>query len=205
MDSDNPHTSSLILASGSPTRARMLRDAGLAAEAVAPGVDEEAVKRALAAEHAPAEHVALTLAELKAVRVSQRRPGALVIGADQTLVCNGVLFDKPPDLAHARAQLQALRGKPHELISAAVAARDGAALWRETQRARLVMRAFSDAFLDRYLEQVGEDALGSVSAYRIEGPGAQLFARVDGDLFTILGLPLLPLLEFLRGHGVVPR
>ena len=205
MDSDKPYSAGLILASGSPTRLRMLRDAGLAPEAVAPGVDEDGVKRSLAAERAPADHVALTLAELKAMRVSRGRPGALVLGADQTLVCNGVLFDKPPDLAHARAQLQALRGKTHELVSAAVIARDGAALWRGTQRARLVMRPFSDAFLDGYLEQVGEDALGSVGAYRIEGPGAQLFAQVEGDLFTILGLPLLPLLEFLRGHGALPR
>jgi septum formation protein len=205
MDSDNPYTAGLILASGSPTRIRMLRDAGLAAEAIAPGVDEDAVKRALAAERAPADHVALTLAELKAVRVSRSRPGALAIGGDQVLVCNGVLFDKPPDLAHARAQLQALRGKAHELISAAAVARDGAALWRETGRARLTMRPFTDAFLDRYLAEVGEDALASVGAYRIEGLGAQLFSRVDGDLFTILGLPLLPLLEFLRGQGVAPR
>jgi septum formation protein len=183
----------------------MLRDAGLAAEVASPGVDEAEVKRALAAEGAPADHVALTLAELKAVRISSRRPGAFVIGADQTLVCNGVLFDKPADLAHARAQLQALRGRPHELVSAAVVAQDGAALWRETQRARLVMRAFTDAFLDDYLRQVGDDALGSVGAYRIEGLGAQLFARIEGDLFTILGLPLLPLLEFLRGHGMATR
>ena len=196
---------SLVLASASATRVRMLRDAGLELEAVAPGVDEAAVKRSLAAERAPADHVASTLAELKAIRISNVRPGALAIGADQMLVCNGVSFDKPPDLAHARAQLQALRGKTHELVSAAAAARDGVVLWREATRARLRMRPFSEAFLDDYLDRVGEDVLASVGAYRIEGLGAQLFDRVEGDLFTILGLPLLPLLEFLRGHGALPR
>jgi septum formation protein len=205
MDNDNPHSRGLILASGSATRLRMLRDAGLTLTAVPPGVDEAAVKRSLAAEGAPADHVALTLAELKALRVSRSHPDAMVVGADQTLVCNGVLFDKPPDRAHARGQLQALRGRTHELVSTAVVARAGVALWREAQRARLTMRPFSDGFLDDYLEQIGEDSLESVGAYRIEGRGAQLFARVEGDLFTILGLPLLPLLEFLRGHGVLPR
>lgn len=183
----------------------MLRDAGLDPEAVAPGVDEDEVKRSLRLEAAPADHVALTLAELKALRVSRARPQSLVVGADQTLVCNGVQFDKPPDLAHARAQLQALRGRTHELVSAAVAVRGGAAIWRVTQSARLTMRPFSDGFLDGYLAAVGEEVLGGVGAYRIEGLGAQLFSRVEGDLFTVLGYPLLPCLEFLRDQELLPR
>lgn len=205
MQSDNRHTARLVLASASPTRARMLREAGLAVEASTPGVDEDEVKRSLRLEAATAEHVALTLAELKALRVSRSRPDDLVVGADQTLVCHGVQFDKPPDLAHARAQLQALRGRTHELVSAAVAARGGTAIWRATQSARLAMRPFSDAFLDGYLAACGEDALGGVGAYRIEGLGAQLFSHVDGDLFTVLGFPLLPFLEFLRDQGVLAR
>lgn len=205
MHSDNRHTARLILASASPTRARLLREAGLEVESVAPGVDEDAVKRSLRLEAAPADHIALTLAELKALRVSRLRPDELVVGADQMLLCNGVQFDKPPDMAHARAQLQALRGKPHELVSAAVAARGGAPIWRETQRARLAMRPFSDAFLDEYLAAAGEDVLGSVGVYRVEGLGAQLFSRIDGDIYAVLGFPLLPFLEFLRGHGALPR
>jgi septum formation protein len=185
MHSDNRHPPRLILASASQTRAKLLRAAGLDVEAVAPGVDEDEVKRSLRLEAAPADHVALTLAELKALRVSRSRPDALVVGADQTLQCGGLQFDKPPDLAHARAQLQALRGRRHELVSAAVAARGGASLWRETQRARLTMRPFTDAFLD--------------------GLGAQLFSRIEGDLFTVLGFPLLPFLEYLRAQGMLAR
>lgn len=205
MNSDNLGRPRLILASASPTRAAMLQNAGLDAEIAAPGVDETAVKRALQAEKASAEQVAVTLAELKAVRVSRLYPGALAIGADQTLDCEGVLFDKPADLAAARAQLKWLRGKTHELVAAAAVARDGAPIWRAAQRARLRMRDFSDAFLEDYLERAGEDVLGSVGGYRIEGLGAQLFARIEGDLFTALGLPLLPLLDFLRGHGAAAR
>lgn len=205
MHSDNRDTARLVLASASPTRAKLLWDAGIDLESVAPGVDEDAVKRSLRLESAPGAHVALTLAELKALRVSQRRPDALVVGADQTLVCDGVHFDKPPDLAHARAQLQALRGKRHELVSAAVAARGGTPIWRETQRAQLTMRPFTDAFLDRYLAAASEDVLGSVGAYRVEGLGAQLFSRIDGDLYTVLGFPLLPFMDFLRDQGILAR
>jgi septum formation protein len=197
--------SNLILASTSATRQRLLREAGLGFDSRAPGVDEDAVKASLKSEQAGAAQIAETLAELKALRVSARRPEALVIGADQVLDCNGVLFDKPPDLAHARAQLQALRGKPHILATTVCVAQNGARLWHHNAQARLVMRPFSDAFLDDYLKAAGADVLGSVGVYRLEGLGAQLFSRIDGDFFTILGLPLLPLLDFLRGRGVLAQ
>lgn len=197
--------SELVLASTSITRQRLLREAGLRFDSQAPGVDEDEVKVSLKAESAGAAQIAETLAELKALRVSARRPGALVIGADQVLDCNGVLFDKPPDLAHARAQLQALRGKTHVLATAVCVSQNGARLWHHNAQARLAMRPFSDAFLDDYLKAAGEDVLGSVGVYRLEGLGAQLFSRIDGDFFTILGLPLLPLLDFLRGRGVLAQ
>lgn len=205
MHSDNRHTARLVLASASPTRARLLRAAGLDVESVAPGVDEDEAKRPLRLTAAPAGRVASTLAELKALQVSRLRPADLVVGADQILVCDGAEFDKPTDMAHARVQLQTLRGRRHELVSAAVAARGGAAIWRKTQRARLTMRLFSDAFLDDYLAAAGADVLGSVGAYRIEGLGAQLFSRIEGDLYTALGFPLLPFLDFLRGQGMLVR
>lgn len=193
---------SLVLASGSRTRAMMLERAGLTAILDKPAVDEEEVKLAGRAEGVPAEAVAEALAELKAQRITRRHPGALVIGADQMLDCDGVWFDKPTDRAGARAQLLALQGKTHQLISCAVVVCDGERLWHKTDRARLTMRRFSEAFLDDYLDRAGDDVLQSVGAYQLEGLGAQLFQRVEGDFFTILGLPLLPLLGFLRVHGV---
>lgn len=193
----------LILASSSPTRRRVLEAAGLSFGVEAAGVDEDEVKFSLKASGASGAQIAETLAEMKASRVSARHPGALVIGADQVLECNGVLFDKPPDPAQARAQLQALRGRSHELLSAICVARDGARIWHFNGRARLVMRPFSAAFLDDYLRRGGQDLLGSVGVYRLEGLGAQLFSRIEGDWFTILGVPLLPLLDFLRGHKLV--
>lgn len=194
----------LLLASASLTRARLLENAGLAFAAEAAPVDEDEAKRALEAEGSDAAAIAAALAELKARAVSRRHPGAFVIGADQVLDCDGRRFDKPADLAAARAQLLALRGRTHELVSAAVVVRDGRPLWHHVGRARLTMRPFSDVFLDRYLAEAGDAILGSVGAYQLEGRGAQLFARVEGDYFTILGLPLLPLLDFLRAHGLVP-
>ena len=155
------------------------------------------------AEGAPARDIADALAELKAQRVAMRRPDRLVLGADQVLVCDGRLFDKPADLAEARTQLAQLRGKRHHLLSAAVVFEDMRPVWRHVGRADLTMRAFSDAFLDRYLEEEGEAVLASVGAYRLEDGGAQLFSRVEGDLFTIMGLPLLELLTFLRTREVV--
>jgi septum formation protein len=193
----------LVLASASASRIAMLRQAGLIVAQEPAGVDEDAVKRSLRAEGADADHVATTLADLKAQQVSRRRPEAFVIGADQMLDCNGVWFDKPLDIDHARAHLMSLRGRKHELITAAVVVRGGARIWHHVERATLTMRPLSDAFIDQYLRDVGTEVCSTVGAYRLEGLGAQLFSRVDGDFFTILGLPLLPLLDFLRGRGIV--
>ncbi|MBP2306189.1 septum formation protein Maf [Azospirillum melinis] len=192
----------LVLASGSRTRAAMLEQAGLPAILDRPLVDEDEVKATGRAEGVPADAVAEALAELKAQRITRRHPGALVVGADQMLDCEGRWFDKPADRAAARAQLLDLRGKTHQLVSCAVVVRDGERMWHKTDSARLTMRNFSEAFLDDYLDRVGDDVLHSVGAYQLEGLGAQLFHRVEGDFFTILGLPLLPLLGFLRVHGV---
>ena len=195
----------LVLASASRSRATMLAAAGGAFATDPAGVDEAEVKKSLLAEGARPADVAETLAELKAQQVSRRHAGALVIGADQVLECNGVLFDKPPDRAHARGHLQALRGRTHRLHAGVCVIRDGDYLWHANDTADLVMRDVSDAFIETYLDAIGDDALLSVGAYQLEGRGAQLFTRVAGDFFTILGLPLLPLLEFLRGHGALPR
>lgn len=193
----------LFLASASPARAALLRQAGVEAQIEAAGVDEGGVKASLRAQGADAAKAAETLAELKAMRVSRRHAGALVVGADQMLVCGDVWYDKPKDMDEARRHLGALRGKSHDLVSAVCVVRDGTRLWHHGERARLWMREFSDGFIDAYLKAIGRDALGLVGAYRLEGLGVQLFARIDGDFFGILGLPLLPLLDFLRGRGVV--
>ncbi|QCG97542.1 septum formation protein Maf [Azospirillum sp. TSA2s] len=192
----------LVLASGSRTRAAMLEQAGVTAILDKPLVDEDEVKAAGRAEGVSADIVAEALAELKAQRITRRHPGALVVGADQMLECEGRWFDKPADRAAARAQLFDLRGKTHRLVSCAVVVRNGERMWHQIDSARLTMRNFSEAFLDEYLDRVGDDVLHSVGAYQLEGLGAQLFHRVEGDFFTILGLPLLPLLGFLRVHGV---
>lgn len=198
-----PHP--LLLASASPTRRRMLQEVGIDCEAVPAAIDEAGVKASYRAEGSTADETAAALAELKALRVSTARPGVLVVGADQILVCDDVWFEKPGDAARARSQLEALRGRDHELVTSVCVALDGAVIWSHGVRARLTMRAFSDDFLADYLVAEGAALYQSVGAYRLEGLGAQLFARVEGDYFAILGLPLLPLLDFLRGHGVVRR
>jgi septum formation protein len=195
----------LILASRSPARAELLRRARVPFEAAPAAVDEAAVKAGMLAESALPRDIADALAMLKAQRAAARHPERLILGADQVLVCEGQLFDKPRDLAEARAQLQALRGRSHELLSAAVVYERAAPVWSHIGRARLTMRAFSDAFLDTYLAAEGDSLLASVGGYRLEDGGAQLFARVDGDLFTVMGLPLLELLGFLRTRGVCPE
>lgn len=193
----------VILASQSAIRRKLLENAGLAVETLPARVDEDEIKLALRAAGASVEDAAIKLAEAKARRVAERIPGALVIGCDQMLECNGVWFDKPPDRAHAAAHLRALSGKTHRLISAVVAYRNMVRVWHHVDAAKLSVRPLSDAFIATYLDQVGDAALSSVGAYQLEGLGAQLFTRIEGDYFTVLGLPLLPLLGFLRANGVV--
>jgi septum formation protein len=194
----------LILASASASRARLLRAAGVTFEQRAAAVDEEAIRAALQAENASPLDAATALAELKAERVAQHAPPeALVLGADQILACEGRWFGKPESIAEARAQLAELAGRRHELATAVVGCRGGARIWHAATQVRLWLRPCSPAFLERYLAAVGERALGSVGAYQIEGLGAQLFARVEGDHFAIQGLPLLEVLEFLRAQGVL--
>jgi septum formation protein len=195
----------IVLASGSVTRHRLLEAAGLNILVDVPRVDEEEVKRSCRQAGLSAAEVAEALAELKAGRVASRYPGVHVIAADQMLTCQDLWFDKPPDRAHAHAQLTALSGKTHQLISAVVVMHNGARIWHHVDRAEMVMRPLSDVFINNYLDRMGSAALTSVGAYQLEGLGAQLFNRIQGDFFTILGLPLLPLLDFLRSRGVVDR
>ena len=194
----------VVLASRSASRAAILKGAGVPFETVSSGVDETAAKDRLLAAGADPRAIAEDLAEAKALAVSARRPGALVIGADQTLDLGGALYDKAETLEEARMRLLELRGRPHALHSAVVVARDGLTVWRLTESPRLTMRAFSDECLDGYLARQGETLLGSVGCYQLEGEGVQLFEAIEGDFFAILGLPLLPLLGFLRRAGAVP-
>jgi septum formation protein len=193
----------LILASGSAVRARLLREAGIAFTQEPARVDEDAVKDGLLAEKARPHQIADALAELKAIRVSQKHAQAHVIGCDQILWCEDRLYNKPGSVAEARQALLALRGKTHSLYSAVCVARGGAVLWRYFSQPKLTMREFSEDFLDNYLAKAGEAVLSSVGAYQLEGLGSQLFSRVEGDYFSILGLPLLPLQDFLRQHRIL--
>jgi septum formation protein len=193
----------LVLASRSAARMRLLADAGVVFRAEAADIDERAVEAPLAVAGASPAEVALHLAAAKALVVAARHPGAMVVGADQTLDLDGERFDKPADVAAAAAQLRRLRGRTHALHSAVACVRDGAVEWRHVETARLSMRAFTDAFLGGYLAATGEAVTGTVGAYQLEGRGAQLFDRVEGDHFTVLGLPLLPLFGFLRSAGVL--
>ncbi len=193
----------IILASKSPTRAALLTGAGVAFETLSPGVDEDAVKAELLAAGGSPRDVAVALADRKALAVSVRR-GGLVIGADQTLEFASGLYDKVDTLLAAAERLRRLRGETHQLHAAVAVARDGAVIWRDLVSVTLTMRRFSDAFLQSYIETEGPLALGSVGCYRLEGPGAQLFERIEGDYFAILGLPLLSLLDLLRREGTLP-
>jgi len=193
----------LILASSSPTRQRLLADAGLEFIVEPARIDETTIKARFTAEGRSASDCALALAEAKARHVGAHYRCGLVIGADQILMCGGVWFDKPANLTDARCQLLVLRGRTHQLVTAACAVQEQACLWQGEATAKLTMREFSDAFLDAYLAAEGAAVLGSVGAYRLEGRGIQLFAQVEGDYFAILGLPLLGLLGFLRERGAL--
>jgi septum formation protein len=191
----------LVLASQSAVRRQVLTNAGLCFEVEAADVDETAIKQKLTATGAEAGEIAAALAAEKARTISGRRSGDLVIGADQILACGADLFDKPEGIAGARQHLQRLRGQTHQLHSAVCLARAGEVLWQHLEVPRLTMRDFSDAELEAYLAHSGDGILSSVGAYRLEDIGVQLFADIAGDYFSILGLPLLPLLAVLRQHG----
>jgi septum formation protein len=193
----------LVLASRSAVRRSLLEAAGIPIELCPADLNERAVEARASAQHPSA--IATLLAREKAFSVANAHPGRLVLGADQTLALGGKQFSKPPDRLAARSQLQALRGRTHELHAAIAFVQGGVVAFEHVETARLTMRSFSDAFLDRYLETVGEGALTSVGGYQLEGLGVQLFEHIDGDYFTILGLPLLQALDFMRGRGCLAR
>lgn len=192
----------LTLASQSAARRKLLADAGLTFDAVSSQVDEDSLKAGLIAQGNSPSEIAMALAEAKALDASRHTPG-LIIGADQTLDFKGWLYDKPHDLDMLRRHLTAFRGNPHHLHAAVVLAQDGEIIWRTLDTATLHVRDFSDDFLNSYIGREGAAVLGCVGGYRIEGEGLQLFDRVKGDYFTILGLPMLGLLDELRTRGLL--
>lgn len=187
----------IILASGSAIRRQIMTDAGLSFEVITKPVDEGAIKDSMLAEGAKLPDIADALAQAKAMGVSKVESG-LVIGADQIMVMDNQLYDKPPTMEAARERLISMRGKTHYLMGAIVICEKGVPVWRHMTKTKLMMRDFSDDFLEDYLRVEGEQILSSVGAYRFEGRGGQLFTDVEGDFFSILGLSLLPLLEYLR-------
>lgn len=193
----------LILASASQARAQILRDAGLSFDTHPADIDEDDVKSRMTADGAAPRSIAEELAKQKALHISQIDSDAHVLGADQILVLESELLSKAPTVADARAQLLQLRGKQHSLITSSAIARGDAVVWSHTDIAHLSVRDFSDQFLQSYISEAGEALTGSVGCYHLEGMGAQLFDRIDGDYFSILGLPLLELLGFLRGEGIL--
>jgi septum formation protein len=192
----------LILASGSESRRQILSAAGVPFEVERPLVDEAAIKARLA--DGDPKDIAAALAGAKAAEVSARHPDALVLGADQMLVCDGRAFDKAETLDAAQDVLHALNGRKHELVTSVVLMRGGSVLWSNIETSHLWMRRISDAFLDAYLVDEGKDILSSVGCYHVEGLGAQLFEHIEGDQFSIRGLPLIPLLAALRRFEVLP-
>ena len=194
-------TSPLVLASSSPFRRMLMENAGLTFESQAADIDERKIEASL--EGASPDQVALTLARAKALEVSQRHSDALVIGSDQTMSLGNRVFHKPKSLGEAKENLLSLSGKTHRLNSAIAIVRDHGVLWEHVSHADLTVRPLTEAFVDRYLARVGEKAFSSVGAYQLEGEGIQLFSEIEGDYFTILGLPMLPLLDKLRELGAI--
>jgi septum formation protein len=195
----------IVLASTSPIRLQLLRAAGLAVEPQAPRVDEEAIRSALVAEGAAPRDIADTLAEMKARKVAEKRPADLVLGCDQVLELDGETFAKPETQDQARAQLRQLRGKTHKLQSAIVAYENALPVWRHVAEARLTMWSLSDGYLDDYVTRNWDSIRHSVGCYKIEEEGVRLFSAISGDHFTILGLPLLPLLAWAGTKGMIAR
>lgn len=193
---------SVVLASGSASRRSLLANAGVEATSIKPNVDEDAAKAAFRAEGMRVADQAMRLAELKAVKVSRKHSG-LVIGGDQMLNLDGEPLDKPADMAEAASHLRRFSGKAHRLETAIVIAENGEPVWRHLTSPKLTVRPLDDTFIDHYLKVAGPDILNTVGAYQLEGMGAQLFSRIEGDYFSILGLPLLPLLDYLRIRGVI--
>ena len=192
----------LILASGSSIRKQIMENAGLDFSIKTSRVDEAAIKAAMIQDDCKPRDIADALAEAKSMRVSSVTDG-LVIGADQIMVMDGKIYDKPKDLSEARARLLSMRGKPHYLIGAIVISENGVPVWRHMSKTTLHVREFSEEFIDDYLAAEGEGVLSSVGAYKFEGRGSLLFTHVEGDFFSILGLSLLPLLDYLRIRGVI--
>lgn len=194
----------IVLASGSPIRAELLRRSGVPFAVDVPRIDEVALRAALLAEGASPRDLADTLAEMKALRIAGRHPAALVIGCDQVLDCGGEVFGKAESAAEVHAQLLRLRGRTHRLLSAAVICRDGEPLWRHVGVARLTMRDFSLEWLDGYVARNWPGIGDTVGGYRIEDEGVRLFSRIEGDYFHVLGMPLLEILAYLGQRGTIP-
>ncbi len=195
----------LILASASRVRARLLESAGVAHEVVPSAVDEQPIKVRCRDEDLSIEQTVLVLSKTKALSVSENYIDSLVIGADQILYCEGKFFDKPNDMTIARDNLKFLQGRRHDLVSGMSVVRNGQELWTHVETSRMTLLPLSDTFIDDYLENSGPDVLNSVGVYFLEGRGAQLLEKIDGDFFSILGLPLLPLLAFLRRQSVLKQ
>lgn len=192
----------IILASGSASRRSLLAGAGVEARSIKPNVDEDTAKNAMRADGLSVRDQAMQLAEMKAVKVSSNESG-LVIGGDQMLNLGGDAFDKPVDMEQAANHLHKLSGHSHTLETAIVIAENGSPVWRHLARPKLTVRALSDTFIESYIQTCGSPLLSTVGAYQLEGPGAQIFSKIEGDYFSILGLPLLPLLDYLRVRGVL--